>query len=166
MMDAQIPGRRVAQFKPFVKEDVVYYIKYFEVAEAHTQYRPVDRLLMAKFTAHTTVTEDTGPPSTFSSYACKILSFDELRGRTYKKDILSGKSPWPGAIYIIAYFSWKHICFSFFFSRRTFSTILITCKYGWLKSHLHYFPPLSCFICLQRICRRGVMGSPCYTIPR
>jgi hypothetical protein len=89
MMDAQIPGRRVVQFKPLLKEGAVYYIKYFEVAEARPQYRPVDRLLMAKFTAHTTVTEDTGPPSTFPSYACKILSFDELRARAYKKDIIS-----------------------------------------------------------------------------
>uniref|UniRef100_A0A0D3FRJ7 Replication protein A 70 kDa DNA-binding subunit B/D first OB fold domain-containing protein n=1 Tax=Oryza barthii TaxID=65489 RepID=A0A0D3FRJ7_9ORYZ len=89
MMDAQIPGRRVDQFKPLLKEGAVYYIKYFEVAEARPQYRPVDRLLMAKFTAHTTITEDTGPPSTFPSYACKILSFDELRARAYKKDILS-----------------------------------------------------------------------------
>jgi replication factor A1 len=103
MMDAQIPGRRVVQFKPLLKEGAVYYIKYFEVAEARPQYRPVDRLLMAKFTAHTTVTEDTGPPSTFPSYACKILSFDELRARAYKKDIISGKSPWPRSIYIIAY---------------------------------------------------------------
>nr|XP_025877686.1 uncharacterized protein LOC9266439 isoform X10 [Oryza sativa Japonica Group] len=34
MMDAQIPGRHVSQFKPLLKEDAVYYIKYFEVAEA------------------------------------------------------------------------------------------------------------------------------------
>lgn len=34
MMDAQIPGRRVDQFKPLLKEGAVYYIKYFEVAEA------------------------------------------------------------------------------------------------------------------------------------
>lgn len=53
-----------------------------------------------------------------------------------------------------------------FFSRRTFSGILISSKYGWLKSHLHYFPLLSSFMCLQRNCRRGIMGSPCYTIPR
>lgn len=102
-MDAQIPGCHVDQFKPLLKEGAVYYIKYFEVAEARPQYRPVDRLLMAKFTAHTTVIEDTRPPSTFPSYACKILSFDELRARAYKKDIISGKSPWPRSIYIIAY---------------------------------------------------------------
>uniref|UniRef100_A0A0E0ASG1 Replication factor A C-terminal domain-containing protein n=1 Tax=Oryza glumipatula TaxID=40148 RepID=A0A0E0ASG1_9ORYZ len=36
------------------QEGAVYYIKYFKVAEARPQYRPVDRLLMAKFTAHTT----------------------------------------------------------------------------------------------------------------
>jgi hypothetical protein len=34
LLDEQIPGRHVSQFKPLLKEDAVYYIKYFEVAEA------------------------------------------------------------------------------------------------------------------------------------
>jgi hypothetical protein len=89
LLDEQIPGRHVSQFKPLLKEDAVYYIKYFEVAEARPQYRPIDRMVMAKFTAHTTVREDTEAPSTFPSHAYKVLSFDELRGRAYRKDILS-----------------------------------------------------------------------------
>lgn len=72
-----------------MEEDSVYYIKYFEVAEACPQYKPVDRMVMAKFTAHTTITKDTEAPSTFPSHAYKVLSFDELRGRAYMKDILS-----------------------------------------------------------------------------
>lgn len=103
MMDAQIPGRHVSQFKPLLKEDAVYYIKYFEVAEARPQYRPVDRMVMAKFTAHTTVKEDTEAPSTVPSHAYKVLSFDELRGRAYRKDILSGDSVWSRSIYLIPY---------------------------------------------------------------
>lgn len=102
-MDAQIPGRHVSQFKPLLKEDAVYYIKYFEVAEARPQYRPVDRMVMAKFTAHTTIREDTEAPSTFPSHAYKVLSFDELRGRAYRKDILSGDSVWSRSIYLIPY---------------------------------------------------------------
>uniref|UniRef100_A0A0E0N4W5 DUF223 domain-containing protein n=1 Tax=Oryza rufipogon TaxID=4529 RepID=A0A0E0N4W5_ORYRU len=65
--------------------------QYFEVAEARPQYRPIDRMVMAKFIAHTTVREDTEAPFTFPSHAYKVLSFDELRGRAYSKDILSVK---------------------------------------------------------------------------
>lgn len=47
---------------------------------------------MAKFTAHTTVKEDTEAPSTVPSHAYKVLSFD---------DILSGDSVWSRSIYLI-----------------------------------------------------------------
>ncbi|XP_040381577.1 uncharacterized protein LOC102700249 isoform X4 [Oryza brachyantha] len=89
MMDAQIPGRHMTSFSPVLKEDRVYYITYFEVAEARASYRPVDNPIMAKFTKHTQIKEINHVPDSFPRYACKVIPFETLQARVDITDVLS-----------------------------------------------------------------------------
>ncbi|KAG8084329.1 hypothetical protein GUJ93_ZPchr0010g8304 [Zizania palustris] len=89
MMDAQIPGRHITTFKPILKEDRIYDITYFEVANARASYRPVDNNIMAKFTKYTKVKEITTIMETFPRYACKVVPFETLRARIDENKVLS-----------------------------------------------------------------------------
>ena len=56
-MEGQIPENWIPLFKPQLKEEFVYYIKFFQVRNARATYCPVDHPYMMRFTAHTKVHE-------------------------------------------------------------------------------------------------------------
>jgi len=80
-MEGQIPENWVPLFKPQLKEDFVYYIRYFQVRNARTTYCPVDHPYMMRFTAHTKVHEVKNVQDTFPKYACALTTYDVLRTR-------------------------------------------------------------------------------------
>ncbi|KAG2546392.1 hypothetical protein PVAP13_9KG030199 [Panicum virgatum] len=80
-MEGQIPENWVPLFKPQLKEDFVYYIRYFQVCNARTTYCPVDHPYMMRFTAHTKVHEVKNVQDTFPKYACALTTYDVLRTR-------------------------------------------------------------------------------------
>jgi hypothetical protein len=87
-MEAQVPQRHVDQFKPHLREGVVYFIKFFQVFLAKNNYRAVDHIYMIKFTGHTEVIEFPGASPTFPKYAYTLASFDTLRTRIdYTRDM-------------------------------------------------------------------------------
>lgn len=85
-MEAQILKTWIPTFKKQLKEDSVYYIKYFQVLNARATFRPVDHPYMIRFTAHTQVTEVRLVPETFPLYACMPISFSALRQKAHNPD--------------------------------------------------------------------------------
>lgn len=89
-MEAQIPGRHLHLFTLSLKENNVYFIEYFEVANAKASYQAVNCPVMARFTRHTKINEVATVPNDFPMYACIIVSFDVLRTRLGQNQFLSG----------------------------------------------------------------------------
>uniref|UniRef100_A0A0E0D5H2 DUF1618 domain-containing protein n=1 Tax=Oryza meridionalis TaxID=40149 RepID=A0A0E0D5H2_9ORYZ len=89
MMDAQIPSKHMPIFEPNLKENQVYYITNFEVAEARAKYRPTDNPIMAKFTKYTQIKEISPVPDSFP----QVVPFETLRARVDEIDVLSGNHP-------------------------------------------------------------------------
>lgn len=85
-MEAQILKAWIPTFKQQLKEDSVYYIKYFQVLNARASFRPADHPYMIRFTAHTKVTEVTPVPDTFPLYACTPISFSALHQKARNPD--------------------------------------------------------------------------------
>ncbi|GJM97799.1 hypothetical protein PR202_ga14754 [Eleusine coracana subsp. coracana] len=96
-MEGQIPERWVDRFMPLLKEDLVYYIQYFQVRNARNQYCPVDHAYMMRFTAHTRVHEVNSISDGFPLYAHAVVPFEVLRSRIWITEYLSGAiiSLWP-----------------------------------------------------------------------
>ncbi|XP_039816751.1 uncharacterized protein LOC120679272 [Panicum virgatum] len=80
-MEGQIPENWIPLFKPQLKEEFVYYIKFFQVRNARATYCPVDHPYMLRFTAHTKVHEVKNVQDTFPKYACAPATYDVLRSR-------------------------------------------------------------------------------------
>lgn len=88
-MEAQIPGRHLAQFNLSLKENNIYFSEYLEVANAKASYQAIDCPIMARFTTHTKINEITAVPNDFPEYVCTIVSFDVLRTRLGQNQFLS-----------------------------------------------------------------------------
>lgn len=89
-MEGQILENWMEKFRPQLKEESVYYIKYFQVCNAQETFRTVDHPYMMRFTAYTKLHEIKPVPSTFPRYACKIASYTELRNRLNNFQYCSG----------------------------------------------------------------------------
>ena len=89
-MEGQIPQNWVPLFKTQLKEDFVYYIRYFQVRNARTTYSPVDHPYMMRFTAHTKVHVVKNVQDTFPKYACALTTYDVLRTRVGITNYCSG----------------------------------------------------------------------------
>lgn len=85
-MAAQVPQKWISQVKKQIKEDFVYYIKYFQVSNARASFRPVDHPYMIRFTAYTKTTEVKLISDMFPLYACNPVSFDVLDSRAGKTE--------------------------------------------------------------------------------
>lgn len=93
-IEAQILKTWIPAFKQQLKEDSVYYIKYFQVVNARTSFRPVEHPYMMRFTAHTKVFQVNLVPDTFPLYACTPITFAILRQRDRITGYKSGTEAW------------------------------------------------------------------------
>jgi len=91
-MEGQIPENWIPLFKPQLKEEFVYYIKFFQVHNARATYCPVDHPYMMRFTAHTKVHEVKNVQDTFPKYACAPATYDVLRSRVGITKYCSGNT--------------------------------------------------------------------------
>lgn len=82
-IEAQIPQRWIGTCRPRLKEDSVYYIKFFQVVSAKTSFCTVDHAYMIRFTGHTQITEIKLVPVAFPLYACTPVPFSVLHDRLH-----------------------------------------------------------------------------------
>ncbi|KAL6902302.1 hypothetical protein ACP4OV_005178 [Aristida adscensionis] len=84
-MEGQILESWIPQFLPNLKEDCLYYVKYFEVRTAWHNFHAVQHTYMMRFTTHTKVYEIKPIPPEFPLYACNVVPFSELHSRAGKR---------------------------------------------------------------------------------
>jgi len=89
-IEAQIPQRWIGTCRPRLKEDSVYYIKFFQVVSAKTSFCTVDHAYMIRFTGHTQITEIKLVPVAFPLYACTPVPFSVLHDRLHITEYTSG----------------------------------------------------------------------------
>jgi replication factor A1 len=90
MMEGQVPAWLTPRLLGVIKEDVVYYIQYFEVIHHSPTRRAVDHPFMARFTRLTKISEDTDVTDSFPMYAYKLSSYEVLRSRENNTVLMSG----------------------------------------------------------------------------
>lgn len=90
-IEAQIPQRWIGTCRPRLKEDSVYYIKFFQVVSAKTSFCTVDHAYMIRFTGHTQITEIKLVPVAFPLYACTPVPFSVLHDRLHITEYTSGQ---------------------------------------------------------------------------
>ncbi|KAL6659047.1 hypothetical protein ACP70R_003087 [Stipagrostis hirtigluma subsp. patula] len=88
-MEAQIPHGCIDKYRPMLAEDNVYYLRYFEVDKARSNYRPVDHSYLARLTRFTEVYHVPAVPPSFPRYGCKVVPFSVLKERAGKRFLMS-----------------------------------------------------------------------------
>ncbi|KAM0845268.1 hypothetical protein ACQ4PT_056492 [Festuca glaucescens] len=91
MMEGQVPAWLTQRLLRLIREDVVYYIHYFEVQVINRSptHRAVDHPFMAMFRSHTKISEDTDVADSFPMYAYKLSSYEVLRSRENNTVLMS-----------------------------------------------------------------------------